>query len=388
MRIVGRYADSRLSPTPAFAHTDAMRFVLKLGTSTVTGGGSSLDRGRLAAYAHALRELIALGHEPVLVSSGAVAAGRALRPDITAGRDVPHKQMLSALGQPALMALYAEVFAEQQLQVAQILLTHADVEHRRRYLNARTTVLGLLAAGIVPIVNENDTLATAEIRVGDNDQLSALIAGLIDAPLLVLLTDQDGLYDADPRRHPGARRIESIDSAEIPPEVWQAAGGGAGELGTGGMYTKLRAAEIARRAGTRTVIAHGGDPAILAAIVADEAVGTRISALIAPREARKRYILAGGRARGAIVVDAGAERAVKGTHSLLVVGVTGAEGGFNRGDTVEVRSADGRALARGIANYAEAELVRIAGRRTGEIEAVLGYGYGPEAIHRNDLVPL
>ncbi len=365
-----------------------MRFVLKLGTSTVTGGCGTPDRDRLSAYARVLRELAALGHEPILVSSGAVAAGRALRPDITAGRDVPHKQMLSALGQPVLMALYRELFAEQDMQVAQILLTHADVEHRRRYLNARTTLLGLLGAGIVPIVNENDTLATAEIRVGDNDQLSALIAGLVDAPLLVLLTDQDGLYDADPRRHPGARRIERIDGPEIPPEIWQAAGGNAGTMGTGGMLTKLRAAEIARRAGTRTVIANGADPAILSAIVAGEPVGSEICALLAPREARKRYILAGGRARGAILVDAGAQAALAGNRSLLVVGVTAAEGGFGRGDTVEIRAGNGRPLARGIANYAEAELTRIAGRRAGDIEATLGYGYGPEAVHRNDLVLL
>lgn len=365
-----------------------MRIVVKLGSSTVTDGHSHPDRARLAGYAQTFRRLRDQGHEPLLVSSGAVAAGRALRPDITAGRNVPHKQMLSALGQPVLMALYRELFAEQGLDVAQILLTHADVEHRRRYLNARTTLLGLLDAGIVPIVNENDTLATAEIRVGDNDQLSALIAGLVDAPVLALLTDQDGLYEADPRRHPDARRIEAIDGPEIPPEVWAAVTSNGGALGTGGMRTKLRASEIARRAGTRTVIAHGADPAVLEAIVAGERVGTEITALLAPREARKRYILAGGRARGAIAVDAGAQAALGSKRSLLVVGVTGAEGEFGRGDTVEVRGADGRPLARGIANYAAAELVRIAGRRTGEIESVLGYGYGPEAIHRNDLVPL
>lgn len=367
-----------------------MRVVIKLGTSTVTGGAQAPDPARLAGYAAVLARLRAAGHQPVLVSSGAVAAGRALRPDIAAGRDVPHKQMLSAIGQPRLMALYQAAFAQHGLMAAQILLTHADVEHRRRYLNARTTLLGLLDAGIVPIVNENDTLATAEIRVGDNDQLSALIAGLVDAPLLVLLTDQDGLYDADPRRSPSARLIARIDAAEIPEAIWQAAGGaGAGAgLGTGGMVTKLKAAQVARRAGTDTVIANGADPAVLERLLAGAAAGTRITALLAPREARKRYILAGGRARGAIGVDAGAQAALASERSLLVVGVTGCAGDFGRGDTVEVRGPDQTLLGRGVANYAAGELARVAGQRSAQIEALLGYHYGPEAIHRNDLVLL
>lgn len=364
-----------------------MRLVVKLGTSTVTGGGDAPDPERLLGYAEAFARLRAAGHEPVLVSSGAVAAGRGLRPDITAGRDVPHKQMLSALGQPRLMALYREVFAQVGLDVAQLLLTHADVEHRRRYLNARTTLMGLLDAGIVPIANENDCLATAEIRVGDNDQLSALIAGLVDAPLLVLLTDQDGLYSSDPRRDVHATRIQHIDADPIPDAVWRAAGGGSGQ-GTGGMLTKLRAAEIARRLGTDTVIAHGGDPGVLERLLRGEPVGTRVHALIAPREARKRYILAGGRARGAVRIDAGAETALMQARSLLVVGVREVDGAFGRGETIEVLGENGRLLARGIANYDATELRRIAGRRSAEIETQLGYGYGPEAIHRNDLVTL
>ncbi len=377
-----------LSGNDRFDHTMTMRVVVKIGSSTVAGPDGRPDRARLDTYAATFARLRRNGHQPVLVSSGAVAAGRALRPDIVAGRDVPHKQILAALGQPALMAIYQSLFAQHGLAVAQVLLTHADVEHRRRYLNARTTLVGLLEAGIVPVVNENDTLATAEIRVGDNDQLSALIAGLIDAPLLVLLTDQHGLYDADPRSRPDARLIERIDQRLIPDGVWQAAGGGTGLLGTGGMLTKLRAAEIARRTGTDTVIAHGGDPGVLERLVAGECIGTRISALIAPREARKRYILSGLRARGAVRVDTGASAALAGERSLLVVGVRQVEGEFGRGDTIEVIDPDGRVLARGIANYGAGELLRIAGRRSGDIEAVLGYGYGPEAIHRNDLALL
>jgi glutamate 5-kinase len=365
-----------------------MRIVVKLGTSTVTGGGHAPDRTRLTAIVRTFRRLHDAGHQIVLVSSGAVAAGRSLRPDITVGRDVPHKQMLAALGQPALMSLYAELFAAEGLHVAQILLTHADVEHRRRYLNARTTLLGLLDAGVVPVVNENDTLATAEIRVGDNDHLSALIAGLVDSPLLVLLTDQEGLFDADPRRNPDAQLIRDVSEDPMPDRLWQAAGGSVGGLGTGGMLTKLRAAEIARRAGTDTVIANGNDPQMLERLLAGEQVGTRIRAGIAPRDARKRYILAGGRARGSVLVDEGAEAALTAGRSLLAVGITLAEGDFGRGDTVEVRGASGRLLARGIANYSAAELLRIAGKRSGDIETVLGYHYGAEAIHRNDLVAL
>ncbi len=365
-----------------------MRIVVKLGTSTVTGIDGLPDRTRLSTYARVLRALRDRGHAPVLVSSGAVAAGRARRPDVLPGRHVPHRQMLSALGQPALMALYSELFAAQSLDVAQILLTHADVEDRRRYLNARTTLTGLLDAGVVPIVNENDTLATAEIRVGDNDQLSALIAGLIDAPLLVLMTDQAGLYDADPRRHPHARLIEHVTGHSIPDAVWDAAGGTVGTLGTGGMRTKLLAADTARRAGTETVIAQGSDPDLLLRIVDKAAVGTRIAALMAPREARKRYILAGARSRGVVRIDAGAHTALAGDRSLLVVGVTVVDGRFGRGDTIAVHGADDRPVARGMANYDAAELVRIAGRRSGDIERLLGYSYGPEAIHRNDLVLL
>jgi glutamate 5-kinase len=368
--------------------TLSMRIVIKLGTSTITGADGRPDCVRLARYAAAFRRLRDHGHEPILVSSGAVAAGRALRPDILAGRDVPHKQMLAALGQPVLMSIYRQLFGEQSLDVAQVLLTHADVEHRRRYLNARTTLIGLLEAGIVPIVNENDTLATAEIRVGDNDQLAALIAGLIDAPLLILMTDQAGLYDEDPRRSPTATLITRIEDAEIPEPIRRAAGGSVGQIGTGGMRTKLRAAEIARRVGTAVVIAHGADPDLIDRITNGEDIGTRFAALIPPREARKRYILSGSRTHGAIHVDAGAATALADDRSLLVVGVSHIDGAFDRGDTVEISSADRRPIARGIANYNAGELARIAGRRSSEIEKILGYGYGPEAVHRDDLVRL
>jgi glutamate 5-kinase len=236
-----------------------MRLVLKLGSSTVTRDGT-LDAPRLIDYARAIAALRAQGHQIVLVSSGAVAAGRATMRTHSGDPVVVGKQMLAAIGQPRLMALYGELFGHYGLTVAQVLLTRADLDDRRRYLNARNTFEAMLAAGVLPVVNENDTVATEEIRVGDNDQLSALVSSLVDARLLVLMTDQTGLFDANPRTHPEARLIERVDDAEIPDAIWAAAGGSAGALGTGGMRTKLTAAEIARRNGADVVIADGRAP--------------------------------------------------------------------------------------------------------------------------------
>jgi glutamate 5-kinase len=361
-----------------------MRLVLKLGSSTVTRDGI-LDAPRLIDYARAIHALRAGGHEVVLVSSGAVAAGRvAMR---SAGTEaIVGKQMLAAVGQPRLMALYGELFGHYGLTVAQVLLTRADLDDRRRYLNARNTFEAMLAAQVLPIVNENDTVATEEIRVGDNDQLSALVASLVDARLLVLMTDQPGLFDANPRTHPQARLIERVEAAEIPDAIWAAAGGGAGALGTGGMLTKLKAAEIARRNGAEVVIADGREPQQLGAIVAGDAFGTRFTATAQSRDARSRYILAGLRDGVGVRVDAGAVEALRAGRSLLGVGVRAIDGDFDRGDTIAVHDADARIVARGIANYGAAELRRIAGRRSGDVAGILGYDFGPEFIHRDDLV--
>jgi glutamate 5-kinase len=362
-----------------------MRLVLKLGSSTVTRDGT-LDAPRLIDYARAIAALRAQGHQIVLVSSGAVAAGRATMRTHSADPVVVGKQMLAAIGQPRLMALYGELFGHYGLTVAQVLLTRADLDDRRRYLNARNTFEAMLAAGVLPVVNENDTVATEEIRVGDNDQLSALVSSLVDARLLVLMTDQTGLFDANPRTHPEARLIERVDDAEIPDAIWAAAGGSAGALGTGGMRTKLKAAEIARRNGADVVIADGRAPERLDAIVRGEAIGTRFSASTPARDARSRYILAGLRDGVGVRVDAGAVDALRAGKSLLGVGVRGVDGEFDRGDTVAVHDGDGRMIARGIANYGADELRRIAGRRSRDVAALLGYDFGPEFIHRNDLV--
>ncbi len=362
-----------------------MRLVIKLGSSTVTRDGV-LDAPRLIDYARAIVALRKDGHQVVLVSSGAVAAGRAAMRGNDAGQAVVAKQMLAAIGQPRLMAVYGEIFGHYGVTVAQVLLTRADLEDRRRYLNARNAFEALLAADVLTIVNENDTVATEEIRVGDNDQLSALVASLIDARLLVLMTDQQGLFDANPRTAPDAKLIERVDEHEIPEAIWQAAGGSAGALGTGGMLTKLKAAEITRRNGADVVIADGREPQQLAAIVAGEPIGTRFSALSAPLAARSRYILAGLRDGVGVRVDAGAIQALKSGKSLLGVGVRAVDGEFDRGDTIDVCDDAGKVLARGIANYAATELRRIAGKRSADVAAILGYDFGPEFIHRDDLV--
>jgi len=364
-----------------------MRVVVKIGTSTATEQGR-LSAPRLIEYARTLSQLTSQGHEIAWVSSGAVAAGRELLGIAPGERRVAAKQMLAAVGQPRLMALYGELLGHYGQRVAQVLLTRTDLEQRRSYLNARRTFEELFTHRVLPIVNENDTVATEEIRVGDNDQLSALVANMVDARLLILLTDQQGLFDADPRQNPGAALVRRVDSVDIPDELWQAAGGRGGILGTGGMLTKLRAADIARRGGTDVVIASGADPGIIGELIDGADIGTRFTALTPPREARKRYILGGLRTGVGVAIDDGARNALGQGRSLLGVGVRRVDGEFERGDTVTVHDADGRAQARGIANYGAIELKRIAGKRSGEVEAILGYDFGPEFIHRDDLVML
>jgi glutamate 5-kinase len=367
---------------PAFG-----KIVVKLGSSTLTGGAAELSPLRLWDLVRQIVAVQKAGSEVVLVSSGAVAAGRAQLAFRPLPKSVPGKQMLAAVGQPKLMALYGQLFGLCGVTVAQVLLSRGDFADRRRYLNSRNTLLGLLTEGVVPIVNENDTVATEEIRVGDNDNLSALVANLVDADLLVLATDQEGLYDADPRGNPMARLIPEIAGETIPDEVWRAAGGGSSSgLGTGGMVTKLQAADLARRSGTAVVIAHGEAPDLLVALARGEARGTLFQPAGSKVESRKRYILAGGRVAGRVLLDAGAVQALRAGRSLLAVGVVGVDGEFHRGETVQLVGPGGAEVARGLTNYTAAELARIHGRRSEQIEAVLGYQFGDEVIHRNDLV--
>ena len=278
------------------------RIVVKFGTSTVTAGGPGPDLPRLTELCRQLAALRAAGHDLVLVSSGAVATGRSAL-NAAPARDVPVKQMHAAVGQPRLHALYQRLFGEHAIEVAQVLLTRSDVENRRRYLNAREALLTMLAHGVLPIVNENDTVATEEIRLGDNDMLSALVCSLVDADRLILLTDQAGLYDSDPRSNPAAQLIREVGPGALPEQL-RAAAGGSGRLGTGGMATKLGAAELARRGGAVAHIAAGSEPDVLTRLLAGETIGTRFAPQGERLAARKRYIT-GGASRGTQALEPG-----------------------------------------------------------------------------------
>lgn len=363
------------------------RIVVKLGTSTLTAGTPHLSPARMVELVRQVAQLHGEGRRVVLVSSGAIAAGRERLAFPRLPKEIPAKQMLAAVGQPRLMALYEQLFDIYKLPVAQVLLTRSDLADRRRYLNSRNTLTALLSQRVIPIVNENDTVATDEIRVGDNDNLSALVANLIEADLLVMLTDQAGLFTADPRTHPAAQLIPDVAEASIPQALWDSVGGAGGKLGTGGMLTKLQAADFARRCGATVIIANGEDENVLTRLVAGEALGTRFHPAASTLEARKRYILAGGnRVQGTLVVDAGAARALRKGGSLLPVGVTGVSGEFDCGDTVKVVASTGSEIGCGLVNYSSALLVRISGKRSNEIEAILGEDYDDEVIHRNNLV--
>ncbi len=360
-----------------------MRLVIKFGTSVLTAGTKTLDAPRMVDLARQCAALHHAGHEVVLCSSGAIAAGRARLgfPDLS--ETVGSKQMLAAVGQSRLMRTWEQFFDIYGVDVGQILLTHGDVESRPRFLNAQDTFRALLAHRVIPIVNENDAVATEEIKIGDNDNLSALVALLVGAELLVILTDQAGLYTADPRRDPDAVLIQEV--AQIDDALRALAGGRGTALGTGGMVTKLQAAALACRAGTEVVIADGGEPDVLRRIVAGERVGTRFRATGTRLENRKRWILAGVVNSGGILVDAGAAEALRRGGSLLPAGIVRVEGTFARGDTVPIRRVGGGEVARGIARYNAADLRRIAGHRLDEVERLLGYTYGT-AVHRNDMI--
>lgn len=364
------------------------RIVVKLGTSTLTAGGKKICAARLVDLARQISTLRSQRKQVLLVSSGAIAAGREALGFPSLPKHLPAKQMLAAVGQPRLMALYEQLFTIYDIPVAQVLLTRSDLGDRRRYLNARNTLEALLKQNVLPVINENDTVATEEIRFGDNDALSAQVANLIEADLLVLLTDQEGLYTADPRFDPQAQLIQQIEPGPFPESLWEAAGASTNGLGTGGMVTKLQAADLARHGGTAVVIAQGAAPDVLLRLAAGEALGTRVLPVVNKLEARKRYILSGSRTAGEIAIDAGAARALARGGSLLPAGITGVTGDFERGDTVRVVGPDGKVIAVGLSSYPSADLQQLAGRHTREIESTLGYTFGDEAIHRNNMALL
>jgi glutamate 5-kinase len=361
-----------------------MRIVVKFGTRTLTAGGEHLSRPRMIDLVRQIAALRAARHEMLLVSSGAIFAGRETLGSPPRRKDIPFKQTLAAMGQVRLMGLYEQFFALYDTPVAQALLTRADLVDRGRYLNARNTLLSLIQLRVVPVINENDVVAVEEIKIGDNDNLSALVANLVDADLLIMLTDQAGLFTADPRSDPGAQLIAEVTA--IDEQVRTLAGGSGSAVGTGGMATKIGAAELATRSGTPVIIASGAEPDVLPRLVGGELLGTRFPALVSHVESRKRWILAEP-AHGVICMDAGAARAlVQQGKSLLAVGVTGVSGQFERGQTARLLGPDEREIARGIANYNAADLAAIRGRPSKEIATILGYHYGPTVVHRDDMV--
>jgi glutamate 5-kinase len=361
--------------------------VIKVGTSTLTAGTPRLNRRRMLEIARQIVHLRERGVQVVLVSSGAMAAGRErLGIESKNGRaSLPQKQMLAAVGQTHLMAAWEQVFGMFDARVAQVLLTRADLSDRRRYLNARDTLLAILTHDIVPIINENDAVATEEIRVGDNDNLSALVTNLLDADVLLILSDIEGLFTADPRKDKTATLIGEV--REIDERVRALATGSKTSLGIGGMSTKIQAAELVTRSGSAMVIAHGARPDVIVDAALGVSVGTRFLPQATQVESRKRWILS-ERAAGAAVADDGAVRALKNGKSLLPVGVREIVGDFDRGEIIAVRNAKGRDVARGITRYNARDAIRIAGKQSDQIEKILGYDYAPMLIHADDMVIL
>lgn len=361
------------------------RPVLKFGTSTLTGGTNELSLAKLADFVEQVVALRRAGLQPVVVSSGAVAAGRQRLGFPRDRKNVSLKQVLAAVGQSRLMHIYDQFFDFHGITSAQVLLTRADLSERQRYLNARNTLLGLCERGVVPVVNENDVVAADEIRVGDNDTLSALVANLIDADLLVLVTDIAGLYTADPALDERAQLLHEVRS--ITPQIEAYAGTGRSGLGTGGMITKLSAAKLATASGAETLIVDGRERDVLVRALRGEPMGTRFLARTLPVEGRKRWILSGFTSTQRLIVDEGATRAlVERGASLLPAGIIRVDGDFERGDPVDILTSDGSRIARGIANYHASDVQRLQRRHSSEVESILGYSYGDYIVHRNDLV--
>ena len=362
----------------------ARRVVVKIGSALlVERSAGRVNRGWLETLAADVAAFRRRGQEIIVVSSGAIALGRRGLGLPSGKLELEQSQAAAAVGQIRLAHAWKEVLEPHDCTVAQVLLTLGDTEQRRRYLNARSTLTTLLRLGAVPVINENDTVATAEIRYGDNDRLAARVAQMVSADALVLLSDVDGLYTADPTRDPAARFIPEV--ARITPEVEAMAGGSASDVGSGGMATKLMAAKIAVSAGCHMVIAAGREPHPLARIEAG-ARSTWFLADDSPVAARKQWIAGTLKPAGEISVDAGAARALGQGRSLLPAGVTAVSGRFDRGDAVVVRGPDGREIARGLCAYSSADAERLCGRQSAELEALLGYRGRDEMIHRDDLV--
>ncbi len=380
-------APARTTPDSAVlpVFSNARRIVVKVGSSLVTNRGQGLDRAALARWASQIARLRAGGREIVLVSSGAIAEGMQRLGWHKRPSALHELQAAAAVGQMGLAQVYESCFREHGLLTSQILLTHEDLADRRRYLNARSTLVTLLGLGVIPIINENDTVTTEEIKLGDNDTLASLVTNLIEAEALVILTDQPGLFTGDPRLDPSATLLATARAGD--PHLESIAGGVGSAIARGGMLTKVLAAKRAARSGAYTIVASGEEAEVLVRLAAGEAIGTLLVPDTAPMAARKQWLADQLQVRGQVTVDAGAVRAllVEG-KSLLSIGTTAVSGDFDRGELVRCIGPDGTEVARGLANYPSSEVARILGVRSGDIEARLGSVVEPELIHRDNLV--
>ncbi|MBK6470930.1 MAG: glutamate 5-kinase [Betaproteobacteria bacterium] len=363
----------------------ARRIVVKVGSSLVTNEGRGVDAAAIGNWSRQLAALAQQGRELVMVSSGAIAEGMKRLGWTQRPKELHELQAAAAVGQMGLVQMYETRLSEHGMASAQVLLTHADLADRERYLNARSTLLTLLDLKVIPVINENDTVVNDEIRFGDNDTLGALVANLVDADAYVILTDQRGLYSADPRKDPGARFIDEAVAGDADLEAM--AGGAGSAIGRGGMLTKVLAAKRAAGSGTSTVIAWGREPDVLLRLAAGERIGTALVAGTPKLAARKQWMVDHLQLRGAVVVDAGAVLKLRDEgKSLLPIGVHEVHGEFVRGDVIAVRTPGGTEVARGLANYSSAEARLIARKASNQIESLLGYANEPELIHRTNLV--
>jgi len=365
----------------------AKRLIIKVGSSLVTNDGKGLDKAAIAKWASQIAQLRLMGKEVVLVSSGAIAEGMQRLGFEKRPTGIHELQACAAVGQMGLAQIYETSFRAYDLHTAQVLLTHADLADRERYLNARSTLFTLLRLGVVPIINENDTVVTDEIKFGDNDTLGALVANLIEGDALIILTDQKGLYTADPRKDPAARFVHEAKAGDSALETM--AGGAGTGIGRGGMLTKILAAKRAATSGAHTVIAWGREEHVLTRLAGGEAIGTQLSAQTAQLTARKQWMADHLQTAGRVTIDPGAAQKLTAEgKSLLPIGVTEVTGEFGRGDVITCIDQSGHAIARGMSNYSSSEARRIMRRPSADIQAILGFVEGLELIHRDNMVLL
>ncbi len=363
----------------------ARRIVIKVGSSLVTNEGRGLDEAAIGEWCRQMALLVGDKREVIMVSSGAIAEGMKRLGWVERPREINELQAAAAVGQMGLAQMYETKLRENGLRSAQVLLTHADLADRERYLNARSTLLTLLKLGVVPVINENDTVVNDEIKFGDNDTLGALVANLVEADALLILTDQQGLYSADPRKDASARFIRQAKAGDAALEAM--AGGAGSSLGRGGMITKILAAKRAAGSGASTVIAWGRESDVLLRLIGGEPIGTLLVAQTHKNQARKQWIADHLQLRGSVTVDPGAVTKLREDgKSLLPIGMTSVDGDFSRGDVIAIRDAAGVEMARGLANYASSEARLICRKPSSEFEKLLGYVAEPEMVHRDNLV--